>query len=38
LEGLKRIELWRYLTGDRERRVAWQPLDQYPNDAEYDQL
>jgi len=38
LEGLKRIELWRYLTGDREKRVEWQPLDQYPNDREFDQL
>ncbi len=38
LEALKRIELWRYLTGDLEKRVAWQPLDQYPNDGEYDEL
>ena len=38
LEALKRIELWRYLTGDRKGRVAWQPLDQYPNDVEYDEL
>ncbi len=38
LEALKRIELWRYLTGDREKKVAWQPIDQYPNDAEYDEL
>ncbi len=38
VEALKRIELWRYLTGDRTKRVDWQPLDQYPNDAIYDEI